>query len=159
MVKARHDGKAKLLAEMRAERAAAVLDQHSHIGVELSRLIQPAPVRLTTYLAVAGLANMLAENQQDAAGRVFASLARGIERGTHEMWGPEAAAQLRGAFAIDPQLNAVMPPAQPEPSTDEGQDHDTSLSGVAYPVSPEANAAAGFEPEAPVREIDVFDAE
>lgn len=138
MVKTRHEAKAKLLAEMRAERAAAVLDTHSHIGVELSRLVQPDDLRLITYQTLAGLANLLGSHQQDGAGRLLASLARGFERGSHEMWGPEAATALREAIALDP-AKGVMPPATPQPEPPMGQDP----SGTD--TSP--RAVDGFDPE------------
>lgn len=120
-IRSRHAGKQALLASMRADRIKAIADQHSHVGVEVARLISSAPTRELAYGELAMLANRLAEQGFDGAGRIFASLARGIERGTHEMWGPEAATALSTMVTLDtPQF--IEP-------------NDTSLSGVAYPVS------------------------
>lgn len=93
-IKERRAGKAELLAEMRADRANAALDRHSHVGAELGRSVAELEGMRIIYRSFADLSNALIVSGYEYPAGTVASLARGVQRAAMEYYGKEAAESL-----------------------------------------------------------------
>jgi hypothetical protein len=163
-IKERHERKEALMADMRRARVEQYREQYSYLGVAvISGMLTASPgIRLDVYKRTAKMANDLFAAGFEESGRIYASLCRGLLRGTKENFGAEAANELADVVLNEPGIEIAPPAPLPEPPPEQTQaqqsfgdgltyvppsGNDTSLSGVATPVPPEVSAAAGFAPE------------
>lgn len=103
-IEARQSTKAAILAEGRTARVEQYKEQYSHIGIELVRSIPEQDARLRVYGSLALTANYLFAEGCEGAGRVLASIARGIVRGTVMYWGKEDAQALQDTPLDEPEV-------------------------------------------------------
>jgi hypothetical protein len=115
LIKERRADKAALLAEMRADRANAALDRHSHVGAEIGRSIAELEGMAIAYKALADLSNALIIRGHEHPAGTVASLARGVQRAALEYHGKEAAESL-GDISQPAQTTY---PSQSPPTSDE----------------------------------------
>lgn len=108
-IEARQSTKAAILAEGRAARVEQYKEQYSHIGIELVRSIPEQDARLRVYGSLALTANYLFAEGCEGAGRVLASIARGIVRGTVMYWGKEDAQALQDTPLNEPKVSYATP--------------------------------------------------
>jgi hypothetical protein len=87
-IEQRHEGKQKMLADMRADREAAYALKDSHIGVQIARDLGELSLIAPTYHNLAAMANHCALAGKHDAGRTLASLANGLMRGAVSLFGP-----------------------------------------------------------------------
>lgn len=88
-IEQRHEGKARLLAEMRADREAQYGHKHAHVGTEMARDLADYALIANTYHNFAAMANYCALAGKDGAGRTLQALANGLMRGAVEMFGKD----------------------------------------------------------------------
>lgn len=86
-IRKRQEHKAALLSDLRAQRVSAGLDRQSHVGAELGRNVPDAALQYQLRKSFAELSNLMMIEEHQEAAAILASLARGIDRASHEMFG------------------------------------------------------------------------
>lgn len=132
-IRQRQERKAALLADMREQRVTAGLDRQSHVGAELGRVVPDGGLQHQLRKTFAELSNLLMVEGYDEGAAILASLARGIDRAAHELFGVSEAGDTELAYEATVRAKAIRPKDDPATVVLPGPDDISQEPQTTYP--------------------------
>jgi hypothetical protein len=148
-IEERRNRKAELLADMRAQRTEQALDRHSHVGTELGRAVPNGGLHHQMRKALADLSNMLMIEEYPHGAALVASLVRGLDRASHELFGGQPIDQSD----ISHIAEAIGPKVAPEPEAT----YPTDTGDISQPPADRVEKRAPLTAEDAVEPLAVFE--